>query len=211
MTTIFQQIINRAETLTIDTKKSVAQTIARDGTVRTVSQSAMPWRFTVTVADGRYWTDERGMISELEAAGQHTVGTIQISAAGHDYISKYLGEVPSPNLMTAEVTGATEITPVGTVWPFSTGYLFRRGDLVQIGTSGRVYRVIEDVYYDSSLPMPVVKLHRPVVEATGVSHSLRVGQSVTWEVVCTQMPSWNLFRHNMVAWSGPFEFVEDLT
>lgn len=206
MTTIFQQIIDRAETLTIDTKKTVAQTFARDGTVRTVSQSAMPWRFTVTVADGRYWTDERGMISELEAAGQHTVGTIQINASGHDYISKYQGDVVTPTSITASHTQTNQFTITGGLGGLGSGYVFRRGDLVQMGSGGRVYRVTNDVAYNQTS----VTVHRPITESSG-SYILIVGQSVSWQVVCTVMPTWNLFRHNMVGWSGPFEFVEDLT
>lgn len=206
MTTIFQQIVDRAETMTMDTRRSVAQTTARDGTVRTLSQSAMPWRFTITVADGRYWTDERGMISELEAAGQHTVGTIQISAAGHDYISKYQGDVAAPNSITVSHSQTNQFTITGGLGGLSSGYVFRRGDLVQMGPGGGVYRVVADVAYNQTS----VTVHRPIRESSG-SYTLTVGQSVTWSVVCTQMPTWNLFRHNMVAWSGPFEFVEDLT
>ena len=53
----------------------------------------------------------------------------------------------------------------------------------------------------------VVTLHRPVRDSTG-TYNLLVGQAVSWTVLCTDMPRWELFARNQVAWSGPFKFAE---
>ena len=204
MTTIFQTIIDRAQTLSVDTRRSVAQTQARDGTVRTVTQGVLPWRFEVRFPDGPKWSDIRGIISEIEAAGQITTGTIKLNNPGHAYISAYQGDASNPAAITALHSGTNTFTITG--GGATSGYHFKAGDLVQMGATGAVYRVTADVPYTQS----IVTVHRPIREATG-AYTLIVGQAVTWSVVMTQQPQWSLIQHNMVGWSGSFVFIEDLT
>jgi len=32
----------------------------------------------------------------------------------------------------------------------------------------------------------------------------------TWDVICVQIPEWNIFQRNQVSWSGPFVFYESI-
>lgn len=204
MTTAFQTVIDRAETISINKRKSVAQTQTRDGTVRAISQGSLPWRFEVRLPDGPRWTDYRGLIEKMEALDRVTVGTIQITDSGQAWLSGYQGNAANPATITATYTSGNTITLTG--GQAASGYNFRAGDLIQLGASGSVYSVTADVAYNSN----TVSLHRPVLEAAG-SYTLIVGQSVTWSVICTQFPQWTIFARDQVAWSGPFVFVEDLT
>ena len=204
MTTVFQDIVDGAETLSVDTRRSVAQTIARDGTVRTVSQGVLPWRFEVKYPDGPRWSTIRGMISAIEAAGPVTSGTIQLSHPGHAYIAGYQGDAANPASISVTHSGTNTFT-ISTGGAVS-GYHFRAGDLVQMGATGAVYRVTEDVPYTTT----TVTVHRPIRETAG-SYVLAVGQAVTWTVVMTQQPQWTIIQHDIVGWNGSFVFTEDLT
>lgn len=74
----FQWIVNRAETLSINRKKMVAQTTARDGTIRAVSRGTLPKRFEVKLPDGIPWTDIRTDIIAAEALDRISTSTITI-------------------------------------------------------------------------------------------------------------------------------------
>ena len=204
MTTVFQHIIDGAESISIDTRSRVAQTQSRDGTVRTVSQGSLPWRFEVKLPDGPRWSDQRGIISEIEAAGQTTAGTIQINLPGHAYLTEYLGNASNPAAITVTHTGTNQFTITGGA--ATSGYTFRAGDLVQMGAAGAVYRVVSDVAYNQT----TVTVHRPIRETAG-AYTLIVGQAVTWTVVMAQLPQWSIIQHNITGWSGSFVLIEDLT
>ena len=77
----FQWIFDRAESLSINRKKMVAQTTSRSGVVRAVSRGTQPKRFEVKLPDGIPWTDLRSSISAAEALDRITTDTITISFA----------------------------------------------------------------------------------------------------------------------------------
>jgi hypothetical protein len=77
----FQWIVDRAETLSINRKKTVATTTARDGNVRAVSRGFPPKRFTVQLPDGLAWTDISTLITAAEALDKITTATIVIPYA----------------------------------------------------------------------------------------------------------------------------------
>ena len=77
----FQWIFDKAETLSINRKKMVAQTTARDGQVRSVSRGTMPKVFTVQVPDGIAWSDLKSSIEAAEVLDRITSASITISAA----------------------------------------------------------------------------------------------------------------------------------
>lgn len=78
----FQWVIDNAETLSINRKKMVAQTTARDGTVRSVSRGTQPLTFTVKLPDGMPWSTNISNIEAIEALDRITTDTISISDAG---------------------------------------------------------------------------------------------------------------------------------
>ena len=74
----FQWIIDRAETLSINRRKTVATTTARDGNIRAVSRGIPPKRFTVQIPDGLAWTDISAFITAAETLDKITTATITI-------------------------------------------------------------------------------------------------------------------------------------
>jgi len=77
----FQWIVNQAETLSINRKKMVAATTARDGTVRAVSRGTQPKRFEVKLPDGIPWTVLRTDIAAAEVLDRISTATISIPYA----------------------------------------------------------------------------------------------------------------------------------
>lgn len=74
----FQWIIDRAESLSINRKKMVATTTARDGQTRAVSRGTMPKRFEVRLPDGIPWTEISSLITQAETLDRITTATIAI-------------------------------------------------------------------------------------------------------------------------------------
>jgi hypothetical protein len=76
----FQWIFDKAETISINRKKMVAQTTARDGQVRSVSRGTMPKVFTVKVPDGIAYSDLKSSIEAAEVLDRITSDSITISS-----------------------------------------------------------------------------------------------------------------------------------
>lgn len=202
-TTAFQYIFDNAESISINRRATTAQTIARDNTVRTVSRGGQTWRFDVKLPDGIRWQDARAYIEAIDYADRYTTGTVGLSNSGYtSWLSGYQGNCSNISAVTASWTlGASSITLTG--GQAASGYNFRAGDLIQLGSTGNVYSVRADVAYNSN----TVNLNRPILDATG-SGTLRIAQNVTWDVICTEMPTWSIFARDQVSWSGSFIFYE---
>lgn len=202
MTTAFQYIFDQAETISIDRKAVVAQTITRDQTLRSVSRGGRVWRFDVKLPDGIAWTTLRPIIESIEYADRYTIGTVQINNAGYNaWLTPYQGVATTTGGWTGSWTQGSNtvtVTPAG----YSSGVLLRAGDVIQLGT-GHVYSVATDA------TSTTVTVSRPILDATG-SGAIYVGPAVTWSVVCTELPTWTIFSRNQVSWSGSFKFVESL-
>jgi hypothetical protein len=202
----FQWIIDKAETISINTKRMVATTTARDGTVRAVSRGGQVWRFDVKVPDGISWTELRQYIAQAEQLDRVSTATISLSATGQNYIYRYQGDSVNKTGFVATIVQGNATITLTTSPTTSSGFKFRAGDYIQLGTSGKVYKVAADVAFNSNS----VLLHRPVLDASAAGVSLRVGENASWTVLCTQFPEWTLFGRNQVSWQGSFIFTENL-
>ena len=202
MTTAFQTVFDYAETISINKQKKVAQTISRDGVVRSTSLGGQTWEFEVALPDGMSWTTMRPLIEAMETLDRVTPGVVRINRPGNKWLSGYQGNYASTGSITASFTSGNTINIVsGPV--LTTGNKFVAGDFVQLGASGKVYSVAETVPVSSNL----ITLNRPVRDNTG-TYTLVVGQAVSWTVICVEFPRWELFSRDQVRWSGPFRFAE---
>jgi len=200
----FQFVIDNATDLSIERKKRVVSTQSRDGTIRSTSIGGQVWVFEVNLPNAFKWSDIRGTISQLEAVDKVGNANIQINNSGHSHIVGYQGDAADYTAMTATWTTGNTITLTG--GQATSGYNFKAGDFIQLGTTGSVYTVTADVPFTSN----TVTLHRPIIDAAGTGVTLNVAENCVWNVVCTDFPSWRIFEHNFVNWSGPFVFVENL-
>lgn len=206
-TTAFQYIFDNAAAISINKRAVVAQSVTRDQTVRTVSRGGQVWRFEVTMPSGMVWSDVRGKIEAIDAADRFTTGQVQINNSGYNsWLMPYQGNSANTTGFVANVTQGTNTITLTTSPTTSSGYKFKAGDLIQLGSTGKVYTVSSDVAYNSN----TVTLNRPVLDSTATGVSLVVGPSVTWNVVCLEIPNWTINQRNIVTWSGPFKFTEAL-
>jgi hypothetical protein len=207
MSSEFQIVFDRAQTISINRKRKVAQTVSRDGTVKSTSLGGQVWTFEVRMPDGPKWSTIRPLIEQLEYADRVTTNTVQINKPAHSWITGYQGNLTGANLTNIQVT-TTNVTNQLTIQSGGVsqvnGYRFKIGDLIQLGNYS-VYSVVADVAYNSN----TVTVHRPIRETAG-SYLLSVGQNVTWNVICTQFPQWTINPGEVVTWSGPFVFTEVL-
>lgn len=201
----FQFVIDNASSISINRKQVVASTTARDGTIRNVGRGGNTWRFEVTLPNGPRWSDYRNDISKLEDLGRTTEGTFSFNNSGHSWLVGYQGNSVNYTSFVASWTqGQTSIT-LTTSPTTSSGYKFKAGDFIQLGASGKVYTVAEDVAFNSNS----VKVHRPILDSTG-NGTLRVAENCVWTVYCSQFPEWDIFARDQVGWSGSFIFEEKL-
>lgn len=201
----WQYVIDNAASISINRKKVVGSTIARDGTVRATSRGGQVWTFTVTLPDGPAWSDNRQNISKIEALDRVANGNIQLNTTGTlDWFMKYQGNCANVSAITATVpSSGNTITLTG--GQAASGFNFRAGDIIQLGATGKCYTVAADVPFNSN----TVTLHRPLIDPAG-SVTLRVGPNCVFNVICTQFPEWTIFERNQISWSGPFVFYENL-
>jgi hypothetical protein len=93
----FQWIFDNAESLSINRKKMVSTTTARDGTTRSVSRGLQPYRFTVKLPDGMRWTDMKTNIAAAEALDKITTASITIGTAATAGYAWYYAQNLVPN------------------------------------------------------------------------------------------------------------------
>jgi hypothetical protein len=202
----FQWIIDNAESISIDRNPIVGQSITRNQTVRTVSRGNGIWKFTVKLPDGLRWIDHRGNISKMEELGKFSTATIALTATGQNWVYAYQGNSANSTGFVASITQGSKTITLTTSPTTSSGYKFKAGDFIQLGSTGRVYTVAADVSYNSNS----VTLNRPVIESSATGVALRVGVNCSWTVVCTAMPSMTLMPGGIIGWSGPFTFYENM-
>jgi hypothetical protein len=204
MTTAFQYVFDNAETLNYNRRAVTAQTVARDGTVRTVSRGGQIWRFDVRLPDGPKWQDVRAAVEAIEYADRYTVGTVQLKNPGYvSWLNGYRGDATGLLGFAATwVQGANTITLTSAPFVPGNGFKFRSGDFLQLGT-GRVYTVVNDVPANSD----TVTLHRPVLDASATGN-LRVAENCEFKLICTELPQWTIFARDQVSWLGNFVFYE---
>lgn len=206
-TTAFQIVIDYAESISINKKGVVSQTTSRDQTVRSTSRGGQIWRFDVKLPDGIPWTTLRGPIEAIENADRYTNANISLNTAGTlEWFMKYQGNSISTAGFVGTATQGNVTLTLTSSPTTSSGNKFRAGDLLQLGTTGKVYSVVSDVAFNSN----VVTLNRPVLDSTG-SKTLVVGPNVIFKVICVSLPNWTIFSRDQVSWDGNFIFYEDLT
>lgn len=78
----FQWVFDKAESISINKRAIVGQTITRNLTVRAVSRGDAIRRFTVKLPDGMLWSEVATYIQALDTADKFTKQTINVSNYG---------------------------------------------------------------------------------------------------------------------------------
>lgn len=205
----YQFVIDNAAQISIDKRRVVASTSSRDGTARLATRGYQPWSFEVVLPTGPRWTDYRQNLAELEDFDQANSFTVKFNNPGHQWLIKYQGDAPngSSHTFLGTWTKGSRTVSVTASPTFTSGYKFRKGDFIQLGSTGHVYQVTEDLLATNS----ELRLHRPIIDDSATNVSLRVAENCEFKMYCAQLPKWNLFDRDQIEWQGSFVFVEDVT
>ena len=202
----FQWIFDKAETISVNKRAVVAQSITRGNRVKSSKLGGQTWRFDVKLPDGMLWSTIRSDIEKMEYLDRYTAANVSISHAGMSYINQYLGNSGNIVVKYLSDTNPTTLTITSANAVSAGQYFFKAGDWLQLGTTGHCYSVAADVPYGAN----TVTVNRPVIETANVTttYTTRVGQAAEFNVICVEMPSWTIFARDQVSWSGNFIFYE---
>lgn len=211
----FQWIFDNAESISINKRPIVSQTIARDQRVRSVSRGGAVWRFTVKMPTGMRWSAHRGYIEDIDRQNLTLTDTVTLSASKFDWLTGYRGSASPTNTMTLKYTAAqaasdTHYFELGNMPGAEGSTLFKPGDLVQLNGSKYVYSMSNFVYKGSQATQ-LVRVNRPILDTpSDTAKTFKVGNEVTWTLICTQCPTFTIIERDIVAWNGDFQFYEVL-
>lgn len=208
-----QTIIDKAQQIEIDRRRIVAQTMSRSQRIKVSERnSAQPWRFTVTPPGSLTWSTNRGVIELIDFNDR--VSEYQISLNNNvkmNYLTDYQGKATAGQLSAMQIASFTTSTmTINTLPNVSTStVLFASGDLIQPSLSRYPYTVVNTVYRGSDNTVSLTT-HRPAITSEGVTltGSFKTGNSCTWRVIITGLPTYSIVPKDRVQFNGDFQLVE---
>lgn len=210
----FQWIIDNAESISVVKRPVISQTVSRDQNIRSVSRGGNVWRFSVKMPQTMLWSASRGYLESFEHNAQLKSQSINFAKSTYDWIAKYRGDATTTSTMTfkysaAQAASNTMKFELGNVPGVTGSIVFRAGDLIQPTGSNYVYSVASAT--TKSATTTLVEVHRTILETPSDSTViLKVGPAVSWNVICTQLPTWTLSGKDLIDINGNFEFQEVL-
>jgi hypothetical protein len=209
-----QNIIDKAQQIEIDRRRIVGQTMSRSQRIKTAERAtAQPWKFKITPPGSLPWTASRGFIEVINLNDRVAEYQISLSnSAGTRYITSYMGELTQGQLNALDIQSVGTSSFVITNLPSvsSSTVVFAKGDLIQPENSRYPYAVVDTVVRGLTTTTSVT-LHRPIITSEGVTLSgqgLAVGNSCTWRVVVSGLPTFQLIPMQQVQYTGDFELIE---
>ena len=205
-----QTIIDNATSITIDKRKTAAQTVSRSGVVLTAERATnRPYRFTVSMHEGLAYSTNRDLLEELDKLDITEEENIDIGStnSGLSYITAKLGTLAgSPTITSATASNIVLNTTSAT----GSGTALKKGDFIQPATGYRYpYQVTADVTWNaSSITVPI---HRPFIDQSGYTpagNGVLLGSAVTWNVKMTTKPKYSIVVYDRIVFDSDFELVE---
>lgn len=80
----FQWIFDNAESISVNNRAIVGQSISRNQTARAVSRGNGLFKFTIKMPDGMSWDTAAAYIQAIDAADRFTKETVTINHAGYN-------------------------------------------------------------------------------------------------------------------------------
>lgn len=211
-----QTVLNMAESITLNRRRAVGIQYTRNEIARvSVTPTRNPWRLTVKVTAPMRYEDARSVIEQIDITDRSDPETIVFSSA--DYLFGYQGSMNATNLADLTVSSFTGTNLVLTDLP-TTGaasipasVIFKKGDFIQVANHPYPFTITSDVVRGSSSTV-TLSVHRPnFISSSVVGNSVNVGNSVEWQVICTNMPTYTISpggSNALVTWNSDFELFE---
>lgn len=211
-----QSIIDRAQSIEIDRRKIAGQTVSRSQRIKTAERaSAQPWKFRVSPPGMMPLSTSRQIIETIDSADRIQETQVKLSnTPGMRYLTEYQGSLAKADLdaITIISTGTSTLTLTNLPSVSSSTVVFRQGDFIQPANSRYPYTVSETVLRGSSTTTTVT-LHRNIISSEGVNlvgQTLVYGNTCTWRVVVTGLPTYQHVPGRNVQYTGDFELIEKI-
>lgn len=82
----FQWVFDNAESISVNKRSVVGQTVSRNQTVRAVSRGPGLYKFTVKLPDGMRWSEVASYIQALDTADRFTKETVNVNNSNYSWI-----------------------------------------------------------------------------------------------------------------------------
>ena len=211
-----QTIIDKAQQIEIDRRRMVGQTISRSQRLKTAERStAQPWKFKVTPPGMLPWAESRSLIETIDSADRVEETEVSLSnVAGMQYITEYRGQLNKADIdaMTIYAVGTDTLTLTTLPAVSSSTVIFAKGDYIQPANSRYPYTVAETCTRGTSTTTSVT-LHRNVITSEGITltgQHVNYGNTCTWRLVVSGLPSYQLVPGKFVQYTGDFELIEKI-
>jgi len=211
-----QNIINSAQQIEIDRRRMVGQSISRSQRIKTAERSTgQPWKFKVTPPGQLPWTASRGFIEVIDFNDRVNEYTISLNDnPGMKYITAYQGSMTQSQLNALTISTSTTATLVLTTLPSvsTTTVMFKAGDIIQPENSRYPYSVTSQVLRGTTSTV-IVPLHRSIITSENINlvgEGVKIGNSATWHVIVTGLPTYALIPMQRVQYTGDFELIEKI-
>ena len=226
-----QAIINSAQTMEFDLRKTIGQSISRSQRIKTAERAtAQPFVITITPTARFRFSENRGILETIVNTDRNTETQVYIGSGNLSYINEYRGNyfsIGSPCVQTPKIvdfTGTTVTMSVewdgisfGCVFPGTSQYL-KAGDWIQPANSRYPYIVTSDVTtaatvtgtpYNTSTFTATV--HRPLITSEGINvnnQTLYYGTQTTLRVLVSQIPTYRLRQKDWAEFTDDFVLIE---
>jgi hypothetical protein len=195
----FQDIVEIQQSMTVNNRRTVGQQVSRSGQLRVAQYlTSVPWVFTITPHNFLYYPQVRNIIQAIDNLDRQIPQTITFASSNLSWFTAMQGTA------TSAVLASTPPANTQTLSLTSNG-TFKAGDFIQVG--GYTYKVTADSSGS------VVSIHRPLIGTPSVGATVTMGNSVTFNVVAEQCPTYTLIPMTngaFVKWDSAFIFREDV-
>lgn len=218
-----QNIIDKAESVTILRNKISGSTITRGGRLRSALVAGnQPYSFVVAYAPYQSYADNRGMLEELERLDLIHSEDIDIGSTntGLSWLTEYQGELTTAQIGQLKPKGTyvgntIDIETEDVTGSSSSDLIFKKGDYFTLDSGYRYpYQVTADVAIGTvtTNSFVTVPVHRPIIAQSGytidTNKGILVGTDVTWRVKMLQKPNFNIIPSRYIEASSEFVFME---
>jgi len=211
-----QYIIDKAQQIEIDRRRMVGQSISRSQRIKTAERSTgQSWKFKVTPPAQIPWTVGRLVTENINTRDRVEEYTINLSNNPKmSYITAYQGEMTQAqiNSLTVQAQGTSTLTLTTLPSVSSSTILFAPGDIIQPANSRYPYAVSDYVVRGVNT-VTNVTLNRPVITSENITltgQGVKVGNSATWRMVVSALPTYTLIPMKQVQYTGDFELIEKI-
>jgi hypothetical protein len=108
-----QYIIDRAQSIEVDRKRLVGQTMSRSQRIKTAERNtAQPWRFSVSPPGVLLWNQARAAVEDIASGDRIQEYTVGFTRPGHNFIAGYQGAYTQAQLnpITISQVGVNTLT-----------------------------------------------------------------------------------------------------